>query len=614
MAQERDIKYVGKTFSDFRQQLIDYSKNYFPDTYNDFSPTSPGMMFMEMAAYVGDVLSFYQDIQLQETFLQYAQEPGNLYNLAYMMGYRPKVSTAATAELTVEQVVPALLVSASGQYVPNFNHAVIISENAILQSTTNPPVQFLVDNKVNFTFSSSYDPTEISIHGTAGNTVTEFLLQKKVKATSAEIKTTLVTVTSPERFKTITVQDSNILGVLDIVDNNGSGSTWYEVPYLGQDTIFLDQSNTGGSDSNLVPYVLQLQKVPRRFVTRFTSTGDLQVQFGAGTSGQSDSTITPDPTNVGLGQQFPVSRIDKAYDPSNFMFTGAYGLAPANTVLRIRYLVGGGVEANVPSDTITTIISAPRFATIQTGFENRIQFTNPESANGGKDGDNSDELRENSLKAYSEQLRAVTTEDYVIRTLSLPAKFGSVAKAYVIQDQLSSTKSATDNIVDGNPLSLSLFVLAYDNNKKLTTASSTLRSNLSTYLNQYKLITDAVNIKDAFIVNIGVRYEIVVLPNFTGRDVLLSCTQTLQDYFRIEKWSINQSINLSALYTLLDRVKGVQTVQNIEIDNKVGDNYSQYGYDVKGATKNNIVYPSYDPCIFEIKFPDTDIVGRVTSL
>ena len=612
MAQQRDIKYVNKTFSDFRQQLIDYTKNYFPDTYNDFSATSPGMMFIEMASYVGDVLSFYQDIQLQETFLQYAQEPANLYNLAYMMGYRPKVSTAATVDLDVFQRIPAIL--SSGQYVPNYNFAVTVGENATLQSTTTPSVQFLISNKINFTFSSSYDPTEVSVYATAGNTITEFLLQKKVKATSAEIRTTTVTVTAPERFKTVTIQDSNILGILDIVDNNGSGNSWYEVPYLGQDTVFLEQSNTGGSDSNLVPYVIQLQKVPRRFVTRFTSTGDLQVQFGAGTSGQSDSVITPDPTNVGLGDQIiGVSRIDKAYDPSNFMFTGTYGLAPANTVLRIRYLIGGGVEANVPSDTITTILNAQRTATTL-GYENTLQFTNSEAAVGGKDGDNSDELRENSLKAYSEQLRAVTTEDYVIRTLSLPAKFGSVAKAYVVQDQLSSTKSATDNIVDGNPLSLSLFVLAYDNNKKLTTASSTLRSNLSTYLSQYKLITDAVNIKDAFIVNIGVRYDIVILPNFTGRDVLLSCTQALQDYFRIEKWSINQPVNISALYTLLDRIKGVQTVQNIEIDNKVGGNYSQYGYDVKGATKNNIVYPSYDPCIFEIKFPDTDIVGRVTSL
>jgi len=612
MAQERDIKYVGKTFSDFRQQLVDYAKNYFPDTYNDFSPTSPGMMFMEMAAYVGDVLSFYQDVQLQETFLQYAQEPGNLYTLAYMMGYRPKISTAATVDLDVYQRIPAQLVS--GQYIPNYDYALTVSENATLQSTTGTPVKFLVDNKINFAFSSSYDPTEVSVYSTSGDTITEFLLKKKVKALSAEIKTTTVTVTSPEKFKTITVQDSNILGVLDIIDSNGAGSKWYEVPYLAQDTIFLEQSNSGGSDSNLVPYVMQLQKVPRRFVTRFTSTGDLQVQFGAGTTGGSDTVITPDPTNVGLGDQIiGVSKIDTAYDPSNFMFTGTYGLAPANTVLQIRYLVGGGVEANVPSDTITTILNATRTATVS-GYENTLAFNNPVTAVGGKDGDTSDELRENSLKAYSEQLRAVTKEDYVIRTLSLPPKFGSVAKAYIVQDQLSSTKSVTDAIVDSNPLSLSLYVLAYDNNKKLVTASNTLRTNLKTYLSQYRLLTDALNIKDAFVVNIGIRYDVLILPNYTGRDVLLACTQALQDYFKVEKWSINQPINLSAIYTLLDRIKGVQTVQNIEIENKTGGLYSQYAYDIKGATKNNIVYPSYDPCIFEVKYPDTDIVGRVTSL
>ncbi len=609
MAQERDIKYVGKTFSDFRQQLVDYAKNYFPDTYNDFSPTSPGMMFMEMAAYVGDVLSFYQDIQLQETFLQYAQEPGNLYTLAYMMGYRPKVSTAATVDLDVYQRVPSKLVS--GQWVPDYDYAVTISENSQLQSTTNPPVKFLVDNKINFNFSSSYDPTEVTVYADDGVKPTLFLLKKKTKAISAEVKTTTVTVAAPEKFRTITLEDTNILGILDITD--GSSNKWYEVPYLGQDSIFLEQSNTA-SDSNLAPYILQLQKVPRRFVTRFNSTGNLEIQFGAGTTGGSDTVFTPDPTNVGLGDQtIGVSKIDKAYDPSNFMFTGTYGLAPANTVLTVRYLVGGGIEANVPSDTVTTIVSSTRTATLP-GYENTVAFNNPAAAVGGKDGDTSDELRENSLKAYSEQLRAVTKEDYIVRTLSLPSKFGSVAKAYIVQDQLSSTKSTTDAIIDSNPLSLSLYVLAYDNSKKLVTASNTLRNNLKTYLSQYRMLTDAVNIKDAFVVNIGVKYDILVLPNYTGRDVLLACTQALQDYFKVEKWSINQPVNLSALYTLLDRVKGVQTVQNIEIENKVGGLYSQYAYDVKGATKNNIVYPSYDPCIFEVKYPDTDIIGRVTSL
>jgi hypothetical protein len=196
----------------------------------------------------------------------------------------------------------------------------------------------------------------------------------------------------------------------------------------------------------------------------------------------------------------------------------------------------------------------------------------------------------------------------------MPARFGAVAKTYVVQDQLTSTQSATDSIVDSNPLSLSLYVLSYNSTRNLTVASSTLKSNLKTYLNQYKLLTDAINIKDAFVVNIGVKYEVLILPNYTGRDVLLECTRVLRDYFAIEKWNINQSINISTLYTLLDRVKGVQTVQKVEIENKVGGSYSQYAYDVKGATRNNIVYPSYDPCIFEVKFPNTDIEGRVTSM
>jgi len=604
MAEERDIKYVNKSFSSFKQQLIDYAKNYFPDTYNDFSPTSPGTMFMEMAAYVGDVLAFYQDTQLQETFLQYAQESTNLYALAYMMGYRPKVSTASQVVLDVYQRVPSKLVS--GQYVPDYDYATIVAENTQLQSTTGTPVKFLVEDKVNFTYSSSYDPTEVSVYATSGNTITQFLLRKQAKAISAEVKTLSVAVTSPERFKTVSLTDTNILGILDITDS--STNRWYEVPYLGQDTVFIEQATVGGES------ILQLQKVPRRFVTRFTSTGNLQVQFGAGNSGQDDSVITPDPTNVGLGDQIiGVSKIDTAYDPSNFMYTGAYGLAPANTTLTIRYLVGGGIDSNVPSDTITTILASSAVATTP-GFENTLAFNNPVPADGGRDGDTPEEIRQNALKSYSEQLRATTREDYAIRALAMPARFGAVAKTYVVQDQLTSTQSVTDSIVDSNPLSLSLYVLSYNSTKNLTVASSTLKSNLKTYLNQYKLLTDAINIKDAFVVNIGVKYEVLILPNYTGRDVLLECTRVLRDYFAIEKWNINQSINISTLYTLLDRVKGVQTVQKVEIENKAGGNYSQYAYDVKGATRNNIVYPSYDPCIFEVKFPNTDIEGRVTSM
>lgn len=608
MNQDRDIKYVDREFSDFRQQLIEYTKNYFPDSYNDFSPTSPGMLFIEMASYVGDVLSFYQDTQLQETFLQYAKEPGNLYTLAYMMGYRPKVTTVAEVEVEVSQNVAADGVTSQ----PNWDQALTVAQNAIINSNSAGNIPFLISEEIDFNFSSSYNPTEVTISSIDGGTglPTEFLLKKKVKATSSEIKTVTETVTTAEKFKTITIDDTNIIGILDITDAS-TGDRWYEVPFLGQETVFVDSDN-GGSDSNLVPFLVELQKAPKRFVTRFNSQGQLQIQFGAGTIGDTDETFTPDPTNVGIGTPDGINTLDKAYDPSNFLYTRTYGLAPSSDTLTIRYLVGGGVTANVPANTLTQFTAT--VTAVDNTYENTLAFNNPKAATGGKDGDTVEELRQNSLKSFAEQGRAVTLQDYTVRAMSLPSKYGSVSKVYVIQDELNSTKSTTDGIIDSNPLALSLYVLGYDNNSKLITATENLKQNLKTYLANYIPITDALNIRDAFIVNIGVNFDILVRPNFNSRDVILNCTNTLVDYFNITKWNINQPINLSSIYSLLDRVTGVQTVQKVEIVNKQGGNYSEYAYDIKGATRNNIVYPSYDTMIFEVKFPNVDIKGRTTTL
>jgi hypothetical protein len=605
MAQDRDIKYVNRDFGDFKSQLVEYAKNYFPDTYNDFSPTSPGMMFIEMAAYIGDVLSFYQDTQLQETYLQYAKNPANLYNLAYMMGYRPKITSAAEVSVEVSHRV-----GVTGGGDPDWSQALQLPANTSLISTSAGQVKFLIDKPVDFRFSSSYDPTDVTVYSIDTNTgqPTQFTLMKTAKAFSGELKTVQEVVTTVEKFKTITIADSNIIGVLSIEDSQGN--KWYEVPFLGQDTIFTDDTNTLATDNGEVPYTLSLQKVPRRFVTRLSPTGELQIQFGAGITGQDDTVLTPDPTNVGLGLPSPVSMLDVAYDPSNFLSTRAYGLAPSNTTLTITYIVGGGVAANVPANTL--IFSS--FGGTVTGDTSTLLFNNPEAATGGRDGDTVDELRQNSLRAFNEQGRTVTLQDYTVRALSLPSKYGSIAKVYVAQDQLTNPNSSTDSILDSNPLSLSMYTLAYDNNRNLKQLTPSLKNNLKTYLSQYMLLTDALNIKDAFIVNIEVSFDIVVKPNYQGRDVLIACTTRVQDYFDITKWNINQPINLSSLYTLLDQEKGVQTVQKIRITNKVGGDYSQYSYDVDGATRNNIVYPSYDPMIFEVKFPNTDIKGRITTL
>ena len=602
MAQDVNIKYTDKDFNNLKSQLVDLAKNYFPDTYNDFSPTSPGMMFIEMAAYVGDILSFYQDSQIQETYLQYAQDPGNLYSLAYMMGYRPRVTSASTVDLEIKQRVAAQ----GSEYERNFNQAITINPNTVV---SNGQQKFLIDKLVDFSFSSSYDPTEILVHSINNNLPAEFELTKYVKATSGEIVTISETIGNATKFLTLTVDDSNIIGILDIVDSNNN--VWKEVPFLGQDTVYTETINTG-ENSNTTPYLITTQKAPNRFVTRFNSTGQLLIQFGAGMSSTTDDQFLPNPTNI--GSPVPGAGINEtlqAYDPSNFLFSQAYGNAPANTTLTIRYLKGGGIESNVEANTLSTVDVISKTAQDNT-YIDTLTINNPKAATGGKDGDSSEELRQNALKAFNEQGRMVTAQDYAFRAMTMPSTLGSIAKTYVTQEE--TLRPADIGLDLNNPLGVTLYILAYDNNKNTIKASPELKTNLDKYLSPYMMLTDGLTIKDAFTINIGVKFDIIALPDSNSREVILECTSALKAHFSIDRWSINQPINISDIYTLLDKVKGVQTVQNIKIESISGGNYSEYDYDIEGAIKSNILYPSLDPMIFEVKFPDNDIKGRITTL
>lgn len=618
MAVRRNIQYINKDFTELRASLINYARTYFPTTYNDFSPASPGMMFMEMAAYVGDIMSFYLDNQIQETYLQYARQTNNLYELAYMFGYKPNVTQVATVDLSFYQQVPGTVFNQ-----PDYDYALFIPANTTVTSTDPSNTTFLIEDPVDFSVSSSGDPTEVTVYqvSSGGTVVDYFLLRKVRKAISSTINTTTFTFGAPQQFATVEISSPNIVGILDIVD--ADGNTWYEVDYLAQDTVFDSIKNTNVNDPNLsqyqgdTPYLLQLKQVQRRFTTRFLNNTTLQLQFGAGTSADTDEEILPNPDNVGLGLPFEIDKLTTAFAPSNFVFTKTYGIAPSNTTLTVRYLTGGGVSANVPANTITSILSGtPQFLNnnLTTNTANYIFETlavnNLTAADGGGDGDSVEEIRQNASANFATQLRNVTQDDYLVRALSMPAKFGVVAKAYIEPTKAQSVASgAAASILD-------LYVLSFDVNSKLRTASLALKQNLSTYLSQYRMVNDSINIKDAFIINIGVNFDIIVLPNFNSNEVLTRCILAMQDFFAIKNWQINEPIILRDLYVILDEIEGVQTVKNITISNKVGTalGYSQFAYDVTGATINNVVYPSLDPMIFEVKYPNTDIQGRVVNL
>jgi len=615
MAANKNIKYINKDFNEFKANLIDYTKTYFPTTYNDFSPASPGTMFMEMASYVGDVLSFYLDNQVQENYLQFARQSNNLFELAYMFGYKPNVTGIATTNIDFYQKIPSKL--SGSTYIPDFDYTLLINTNSTV--STQEGISFLLSDPVDFSVSSSNDPTEISIYEVSGGTPTYFLLKKTRKAISSTISTKTFSFGSPIKFSTVEINTPNIVGILDCIDSEGN--KWYEVDYLGQEMVFDSIKNTNFNDPNLsqygdTPYLLKLKKIQRRFVSRFKNSTSLQIQFGAGTTSDTDETIIPNPDNVGIGLPFEQTKLTTAYSPSNFLFTDTYGIAPSNTTLTFRYLTGGGITSNVLSNTLTklngniTFLNSNLNSVTANDIFNSLAVTNPEAANGGGDGDTIEEIRQNASANFASQMRNVTQNDYLVRALSMPAKYGNISKAYI-----EPTKA--QNLNPGESASiLDLYVLTTDISGKLTASSFALKQNLITYLSQYRMINDSVNIKDAFVINIGINFDIIILPNFISNEILTKCIVALQEYFAINNWQINQPIILRDLYILLDKIEGVQTVKNIEIKNLTGTNlgYSQWAYDISGAIKNNVVYPSLDPMIFEVKFPNTDISGKVVSL
>jgi hypothetical protein len=606
---DNNVSYLNKTFGEFKANLIDYAKSYFPTTYNDFSEASPGIMLIEMASYVGDVMSFYLDTQVQENFLLYAKERENLFALSYMLGYRPKVSYAAVTTVDVYQLIP--FDNFGGQSIPNYQYATVIPENTVLTAVNS--TKFLTTEKVDFTDTSN---TEIIV---ADNNY--FLLKKQVKAISAEIKSTTINFSSPQKFSVSTIIDSNILQILDATD--AQGNQWYEVPYLAQATIF-DKIPNPNASTDQVPYLMQLKRVPRRYVSRFLSDGTLQLEFGAGVSNKSDQTILPTPDNIQLGLVPGISSLYDDFNKASVFYTQEYGLAPSNNIT-VRYLVGGGLTANTEANTITTIDKTKIYFpssinnSTSTFILNGIVVNNPIPASGGRNGDQTEEIRNNALNAYQSQLRAVTREDYMTRALALPSNYGSIAKVYVTQDpsrELIPTQTVAYT-EEYNPLSLDMYILGYNSGKKLITASTNLKNNLATYINQFRMATDAINIKDAFYINIGINFDITIRAGYNNNTVVTNCISALKDFFNTERWNINQPIIISDVQSQLLNVGGVQSVVKLEFINKqdnAGTTYSPYGYDIPGATRQGNIYPSVDPSIFEIRHPDSDIQGRVVAV
>ena len=660
----KKINYLGKDFATLKQNLIDYTKTYFPNTYSDFNEASPGMVFIEQASAIGDILSFYQDVQLKESMLAYATERKNVMALSQAIGYKPKVSTPAVTTITVYQLVPSVGIGAES--IPDSRYYLTIKEGMEISSTSNSNVTFRTIDNVNFSQTGS-NSVSVWQRDENGNP-TRYLISKTVKAISARETSTSISFQQNDiEYPSETISDKDVIGITSVTDSN-TNEKWYEVPYLAQESIFVEKSNTSyNSDlsefSGSVPYVLEVQKVPRRFSVKVNSDNTIDLQFGnGGGSGLTDEQILPNTKNIGLGLANTVQRLNQGIDPSNFLKTNTFGISPAGKTLLVKYLTGGGIQSNVNTGDLTTIsriefeedllsISSDLLNSYN-DIKNTVAVENLEPAVGGRGSESIEEIRQNALGTFGSQNRAVTRQDYIVRALSMPEKYGSIAKVYVSPDGeidnnspasiLSNPKYITEfvGLVDGlkgkpqsevqkelvkylsqkrsaiseinNPFAINMYILGYDENKKLTNLNQAVKQNLKTYLGEYRLMTDSVNLLNGFIVNIGCDFEVICYSNYNKNEVVANCLVELQDYFNIDNWTFNKPINLSEIELILANVEGVMSVPSVKIYNLCGGdgNYSTNKYNIDQATKDKIVYPSLDPAIFEVKYPNKDIKGR----
>jgi hypothetical protein len=662
----KDIKYLNTDFAGFRSNLIEFSKTYFPKTYNDFNETSPGMMFMELSSYIGDVLSYYIDDTLKESLLPFAEDERSVIALAQFLGYKPKVTSPALTTLSIYQLVPS--VGTGQNNVPDERFYLRIKEGMQVESTNNA-TQFRTTDIIDFGDPFERETTVYSRDVNTGEP-NFYLVKKQIQAISSTITERQFTFGTYQPFRTIDLPETDVIQIVDVRDSNGA--KYYEVPYLGQEMVFINETNTISNSSDLyqfrntVPYLLKTLKTARRFTLKINENRTTTIQFGAGDPSASDEQLIPNLKNVGLGLPNSISRLEESFDPTNFLKTKTYGTSPSNTTINVRYLVGGGVQTNVSQGLLTRISGVqfeedlltftPSQRIVYNRVKNSLAVDNEVPAVGGRGSETLEEIRQNALANFGSQNRAVTARDYQVRALSLPSKYGGIAKAYasadgtldnnspssilaspnalqqftdIVMDFVERADNAeptegevkeqiknfligkTDNVNEtNNPFAINLYLLGYNQNGNLTPINQAIKQNLKTYLNEYRMLTDGINILDGFVVNIGVEFEIITLEGYNKSEVVTDCINEIRNFFQIDNWSFNQTINLSELELVIANVEGVSSVPKLHISNKCKGQYSINSYNIDAATKDKIIYPSLDPCVFEIKFPNSDIKGR----
>jgi len=603
LKQFRNRSYLAKDFDSLRANLLQYARLYYPDKIQDFSESSLGGMFLDMAAYTGDVMSFYLDHQYNELDSDTAIETSNIERLIRSAGVPISGAAPATVDVTFFIEVPAAAVD--GKYVPLSSSLPVVKANSIFTSTSGINFSLLADVDFASKTSNGSYVAEIKVGkiSQSGNPVT-FTMAIDGKCISGYETSETFGLGSFVAFKSITLSQNNITDILSVSDS--LGNSYYEVSTLSDDVVYKNVLNTA-HDSNDISEALKVVPAPYRFVTVVDlASRSTTMILGGGDDNNIDDDAVPDPSEFAISFPYSKTFSRTSINPLKMLNTRTLGVYSPNTQLSVTYRYGGGLNHNVPARSITNINQVslefplnPRLEIINS-VRGSMGVINKSQAAGGEDAPTIDELKSLIPSSRNAQERIVTKEDLLARIYSLPANFGRVFRAAVRANK-------------NNPLSTQLHIICRTPDSRLIPAPDTLKENIRKYLNPYRLITDAIDILDASVVNLSFQFDIVIDPALNQQTVLQTILSKLIEQFNTTKFSIDQPIVLSDIQNLIFNTPGVLSIINIEFKNLNGETngrtYSNFNYDVKSNLRKGMLYPP-EGGIFEFKYPEFDIIGR----
>ena len=588
------INYTNREFEGVRKDLLQIAERFYPDSFQDFSQASFGSMMVDSVAYVADQLSFYLDYNVNETFLDTAYQYENIIRHGRVLGYKDTGRASTFGKVALYVLVPATTTGLG----PDTGYIPILKKGTKFSSTTGQG--YVLTENVDFSDASN------QIIAARSNTTTGAPTYYAIKAygnvVSGRFGTERVTVGSYERFKKITLSTPNISEIISVFDIEGN--EYYEVEYLAQDLIFKEVSNNNYKNDN-VPSILKPFLVSRKFVVE-RSRSSTTLQFGSGKSGETD--IVADPAAVALDVFGKTYITQTTFDPSKLTKNDSMGVVPSDTTLIVSFRTTNPSNSNLAAGALSNINS------VLADFEDRtalnettvaevlasFEVSNEEPIVGDVTNPTSDELKRRIFDTFPTQNRAVTQADYENMIYRMPSKFGSIKRCSAQRDP------------DSRRRNLNIYVISEDSFGNLTVSNSIIKNNLKTWMNNYRMLSDTIDVLDAFIINYGI--EFIVRPSI-GADrftLIDTCIQVLASKYSSEKLFIGEPISISDVYTTLAAVEGVMGVSSVKIVNKSGTNYSAVQFDINEGTSpdgSSVIVPKN--AVAELKYPSVDIVGKI---